>query len=390
MLVRQGSSEEPDMGDDFIDSIRLSQHQRNELLRSIDRKTQHVADSKRKHDRIDCPLTNIRLIVHHPDGEIARFIVCTRNISAGGLAFLHGGFLYPGCRCEITLPTVWGGKETLTGHVVTCRHIEKQIHEFGLAVNNLIDRRRFVTLPGERALKSEPDTLKVAALAGRVLIVDACKINADLAQHHIKSSSVVIESAESIKEGLVMIRSIPIDAVLLDIDDPDPTPEEKLLLFREAGYKGPIICTSTSPDSNRSRAALAAGADEIIGRPITASSLVRILTECLSGCDGVFGPVHCQLESSPDTVELIENYLSFISSLSTSLTKGIEEEDLANVLKDCRSISLSAGGYGFPSLEQAANDAETAINESKSITESLQELQRLRSVCSRLEPISIE
>jgi len=377
------------MTDGYMNSTRLTQRQRRELLESLEQSTSDVAESRRQHERLDCHIPEAPLAVTHPDGQVARFLVCTRNISSGGLAFLHGGFLYPGCRCEITLPTVWGGQETLIGAIVTCRHVDKHIHEFSLCFAELIDTRRFITPPGERPLVCEPDNSKIEALTGSVLMVDKSIINVDLARYHIKGANVEIHAAETIREGIVSVRSSPIDVILLDIDQVDRTPGELILEYRDAGFKGPIVCTTTTPDSDLSQAALAAGADEVISRPVSASNLVRVLSECLSGCAGASGPVRSQLECSPDTVELINNYLNYIESLAMTLSEGIETEDLDQILSGCRGIAQSAGGYGFPTLEQAAKDAEQALQDSCSVTESLQELQRLRSVCARLEPLTL-
>jgi len=377
------------MADDFYSSVRLTDAERRKLLDDVRSQRRPVEESHRAHERIEYNRSEVPLVVTHPNGEVARFLVCTRNISIGGLAFLHGGFLYPGCRCEITLPTVWGGKETLNGVIISCRHLQKHVHEFSVSFETLIDRRRFVTLPGERPLESELDTSKIAALSGRVLFIDECRVNADLAQHHIKNSKVEMVAAESLEEGVETLRSAPFDTVLLDLDNFEKTPAELIGEIREAGFKGPIVCASTTPESEAAESALEAGADEVASRPIAAIDLVRILTECLSGSSGAAGPVQCQLESSPDTVALIENYLGYIETLAASLSEDIEKEDIEKVLKSCRVISQSAGGYGFPPLEQAANKAMLSLQDSKSVVESISELQRLQSVCSRLEPLTM-
>ncbi len=375
------------MDNDFLNSTRMTQRQQRELLRTIEQASKPVEESNRKHDRIEYHVPDVRLKVAHPDGEVAKFLVCCRNISTGGISFLHGGFLYPGSRCEFTLPTVWGGEEVIFGKVATCRHIEKQTHEFGVTFDSMIDRRRFITLPGERALESEPEKSKIASLAGRLLMIDACAINVDLARHHIKESNVEIIGTETAAEGIVVTRSEPIDALLLDIDEAEAEPGEMIREFREAGYKGPIVATTADPDSTRSAAALDAGADEIVGRPLSASNMVRVLTECLSGCASSMGPIRCQLENDPGAIELVANYLEYVETLVDTLTKGIEAEDADSVLKVCLAISQSANGYGFPPLEQAANDAAVALRESMSINEAIGELQRFSSACKRLEPI---
>ena len=377
------------MSDEFLNSIRLTNRQRHDLLQNLELSTQSVVNSKRRHTRHECRLADVRIEVTHPVGGTARFLVCTRNISAGGLAFLHGGFLYPGCRCEVTLPTLWGVKETQVGSIIACRHISKHIHEFSMSFESLIDTRRYLSLPSEGALQCEPDDPRLRALAGAVLMIDESVANTDLTGHHLKPSSVEFIGAESFTEAIVTVRSASVDTVLIDLDNRDRSPGEQILDLREAGYKGPIVGVTSQPDSGLTRSALAAGADEILARPISSSDLVRVLSECLSGNTGGSGPILCQLDCNADTLALVETYLGYIKKLSTKLTEGVVEDDLRRVLQCCRGIARSAGGYGFPQLEQAARDVEVALQRSNSVSESISELQRLRNVCGRLGPMEL-
>lgn len=377
------------MSEEFLNSIRLTSRQRHNLLQSIEHTTQGVVSSRRQHAMHEFHLADVRLEVTHPAGDIARFLVCTRNISAGGLAFLHGGFLYPGCRCVVTLPTVWSAKEKLVCNIITCRHIARHIHEFSVSFQSLIDTRRYLTLPSERALQCEPDKSRLTALSGTVLMIDACVANTKLTRHQLKHSSVEFVGTETIKEAIVTIRSGSVDTVLMDLDNLDCSPGERILDLREAGYTGPIVGVTSQPDSGLIRAALAAGADEILARPISSSDLVRVLSGCLRGNAGGSGPIPCQLERNADTLALVETYLGYIKTLSVKLMEGVEQDDLQRVLKCCRGIAQSAGGYGFPQLEQAARDAEMELLESNSVSESISQIQRLRNVCGRLEPMQL-
>lgn len=55
------------------------------------------------------------------------FVVCTANISRGGLAFLHSEELFPGEHVRIWLP---GGLETEL-EVIRCRHLQERCFELG-------------------------------------------------------------------------------------------------------------------------------------------------------------------------------------------------------------------------------------------------------------------
>jgi hypothetical protein len=100
--------------------------------------------NRRIHDRIDYRQFNVSVIIEHPGGSSAQFLVCTRNISVGGLAFLHGGFVHPGSRCKIALPQLNGQHCALLARVVSCRAIDGFVHEIGIKFQHQIDPFEFV------------------------------------------------------------------------------------------------------------------------------------------------------------------------------------------------------------------------------------------------------
>jgi len=67
------------------------------------------------------------------------FVAPTRNLSKGGLSFLHGGFVYPGTRCMVQLITTLGASDDVLGTVVSCRYIESMIHEVSIRFDREID-----------------------------------------------------------------------------------------------------------------------------------------------------------------------------------------------------------------------------------------------------------
>ena len=84
-------------------------------------------------------------------GRSPQFDVTCRNLSAGGLAFLHRGFLHAGTECQIRLPLMTGGEMTVHGRIVQCAHVQKSIHEVGVVFDEAIDPRQFLDVGAEDA-----------------------------------------------------------------------------------------------------------------------------------------------------------------------------------------------------------------------------------------------
>ena len=48
---------------------------------------QQVEDTKRSEERCPIHMLDVPLQVTHPDGAVAKFLICLRNISSGGMSF---------------------------------------------------------------------------------------------------------------------------------------------------------------------------------------------------------------------------------------------------------------------------------------------------------------
>ncbi len=137
--------------DTFNNLVRLTDSERDHLLDRLDRGSarkplvsEGVSIERRKDPRLEYREVEVPLVVEHPGGGGAWLLVCARNISAGGLAFIHGGFLHVGSRCRMLLHRLNGERELIGGEIVNCRHVEGALHEFSVRFEHKIEPSEFV------------------------------------------------------------------------------------------------------------------------------------------------------------------------------------------------------------------------------------------------------
>ena len=142
--------------DEYRNTVRISDGERRRLLDELDR-VQAVAsgdvgpdDSRRKDRRFTYRPGNISIAVEQPRGGTTFLSVSPRNISAGGVAFLHGGFLHTGSRCTLRLGPQPKGIVEIAGEIVNCRHIEGLLHEVSVKFDRPIDPSLFVRIDESR------------------------------------------------------------------------------------------------------------------------------------------------------------------------------------------------------------------------------------------------
>ena len=116
-----------------FDSVRLGRLERERLLNALEQPTHRgPTHQKRMFQRVTFRQTNVPITVESYGGSLMRFRVCARNISKGGMGFLHGGFLHPGNPCDVVLTTLDGERQVISGKIAQCRFVTGRLHEVGV------------------------------------------------------------------------------------------------------------------------------------------------------------------------------------------------------------------------------------------------------------------
>lgn len=129
-----------------FDSVRLGRLERERLLDELERarsRQPELKHQKRRYMRVSFRQTGVGVTVETYGGSTVRFRVCARNISRGGLGFLHGGFLHPGSPCDVVLTTLDRERRTIPGRIAQCRFVTGRLHEVGVRFAHEIDLRLF-------------------------------------------------------------------------------------------------------------------------------------------------------------------------------------------------------------------------------------------------------
>ena len=142
----------------FSDSTRLDDRTRERLFEELDGAAteQREVVQQRRHARLPFRLKRIFAVIVHPTGKPARQAIVPRNISSGGLGFIHGQYLHAGTVCHLAMERRDGTREIVEGVVVNCRYLHGGLHEIGLRFTKAIDLREFLPDAPEEAMRELP------------------------------------------------------------------------------------------------------------------------------------------------------------------------------------------------------------------------------------------
>ena len=137
-------SKRPSSSDQLIDTLQLSGDQWRSLAKKLDQLSPDFCD-KRQYERIEYrKLSQIAVAIKPPDGEWAKYVVRSHNLSRGGIGFIHGCYLHPGSQCRLILKNSQDQVVCINGTVKRCEFIEAKAHDIGVQFDQEIDINDYV------------------------------------------------------------------------------------------------------------------------------------------------------------------------------------------------------------------------------------------------------
>lgn len=129
--------------DNIIDSVRLTAHECTALLDALDKAT-GVEGGSTKRGTKRWRFRN-RILTSIKQNVLAQsFYVSPRNLSSGGIAFLHGGYVHPGSPVAVVLRDKFDGVKIFRGRTTRCTHVKGRLHEVAVQFESKLNPKDFV------------------------------------------------------------------------------------------------------------------------------------------------------------------------------------------------------------------------------------------------------
>ncbi len=395
-----------------IDRLRMSDSDRRKLLDLIERKAIIEAakqtnpsdkNSDRRSIRVRVDMPNIHVDITQPSGSHAKFSVIPRNLSAGGMSFVHGQYLHQGTRCSITLPTLDGEQIYLNANAILCRHITGVIHEIGVQFDETIDLRMFCKLTPEQSkrVRAEQAASNTSGdmttdTLGEALIVDDFEMDRNLIGMWLQHLGLIPSMAGNKSEAIDAIEEAEFDVVLMDMwlgkeSGCDITKE-----LRSRGFKGPIIASSAEEDEAMKNKAYEAGCNGYLVKPFNEAKLRAALEEVLpiqlAGGDSEkeLEPIVSEFAEDTAMAPLIASFIQGLEDTTNRLQKAKLDQDISALETICRTMKGAGTSYGFEPLTDVAVLALEAVSaEEDHLTEkAMASIRELNDILKRIQIVA--
>lgn len=314
----------------------------------------------------------------HPGGNSANIAVACRNISCGGMSFLHSAFVYQNSRCVLTLPHPKLGKYEVSGTVTRCTHRRGVIHEIGVRFDKQINARElFEKDPFSDWFSLEH--VNPEELRGTVVHVDDSPLDRKLILHYFRGTQVRLQQATTLEEG-VELATKGCDLVLCDYDLGEKTGADLILALRAQSIRTPVILLTSDTTTQTRDRGVQVNADAFLIKPVSQPMLLRATAEFLV----VGGTPDVQVSTLPAghaNRVLIGGFVEQMGDYCKRLQIAIQREDASSIRSICLQISGAAPAVGFDRLAKLAGASAAAVASSMSVSESIVSIRALLAAC---------
>jgi signal transduction histidine kinase/CheY-like chemotaxis protein len=171
------------------------------------------------------------------------------------------------------LPISRAWAQALGGDLTLVRSQLGNGSEFRLTINCRVPRWSEVLNQ-----KGQSHTISAPNLEGlRLLIVDDSEDNRDLFNLLLSRSGALISLASTGHEAIVKAKEGPFDLILMDLEMPQMTGTEAVMVLRRGGYKGPIVALTGHATREHQEQAMRCGFDDFLTKPVVLPSLFKVV-----------------------------------------------------------------------------------------------------------------
>lgn len=258
-----------------------------------------------------------------------------------------------------------------------------------------------------------PDGLESGAqatvsLQGRILLADDGEDNRHLISFHLVKAGAEVDVAENGRIALEMIAAAyadgrPYDLLLTDMQMPEIDGYTLARLIRAQDIPIPIVALTAHAMAEDRQKCLDAGCDDYATKPINKVGLLTTCRKWLPSAGRSDNPTpgasvaanqvtrHAadvrvlvsELTDDQQMAPLVDRFLKNLGPKVKNMSDGLLNNRLDEVAKLAHQLKGAGGGYGFPTISDAARQVETQAKADADLEQVQRSVEELTELCRR-------
>ncbi len=235
-----------------------------------------------------------------------------------------------------------------------------------------------------------PQRTNASALQGRILLAEDGEDNRRLISYHLTRAGATVTIAENGRIAFDLLQDAaaagtPFDVLVTDMQMPEMDGYSLARALRAAGSSTPIIALTAHAMPEDRQKCLDAGCDDFATKPINRALLIDTVARWLQSREPAAeqpslaaqvelnvipewidlapasespGLLRSELADDPDMVELIAGFTMQLSARVALIKRHHDDGDRVALASVAHQLKGAAGGYGYPTISEAARTVE--------------------------------
>ncbi len=346
----------------LIRTIRLEDEKLNELIGKLDELAPNDSPEGKQRNHVRYSFRAHGCVIHMQQPGAAgttAYQVVTRNISAQGMAFLHGGYVHTGTECFVQLVSTHGAWIDVKARVVRCTFAQGNIHDVGVLFDDEIE-------PGDFC----PD-----AITTRVLLVEDEPTLAKLTLLYLQRLNAEADHAENGQIAVEMTSKQVYDVVLMDMEMPVMGGLDATRKMRENGYCAPIVALTALTRPEDREKSLQAGCNSHLNKPTTQEALAEALDSSKTE------PLMSMFRGDEAMKPLIDEFVQSIPTTLRKIEEAVAADDASQIESITRSLKGEGKSFGFDPISELAAKVESGIQAGNDLNALKGKISELNEMC---------
>jgi CheY-like chemotaxis protein len=199
------------------------------------------------------------------------------------------------------------------------------------------------------------------------------------------SVTVVPDGQRAVQEAMCALSAgKPYDLILMDMQMPVLDGYSATSTLRQMGYKGPIVALTAHAMAGDRERCESAGCDDYLTKPVDRAKLAATVAEFVSRAPSSDDETVVSTFADDEGMKnIIHQFALDLPARSDAILRAFHDADTATLERLAHQLKGAAGGYGFPSITEAAAAVEQGVNERIDRSSLRLRVEALASLCHR-------